>query len=507
MDKEEFYDSLEGDLSSTSNTSLTEQNLKPNTASQLNDTPSDSNTTLLIIKPPPENKLSCSRKSSNSSLSSEFENKCSFYCNEHNNQKICTLANDLSRTIPLYSGEKNIYDINKNRKCRSTSTLINNMNTQTIFSLKTKDDSTKKIKTAQRKQRSRNRNLQKSTVQVQEVRSKSYLKIFHNRIGYPTSAKKSTPTDTNRSICGDTKRSSITSNSTERDEFEDAEDNQCETASYYFRAIAESENPNTTDNINGPSSSSTFYSSSSCYRMASVSEIFSNKKTPKNKKSLYRYTRSKLQPIPVLGGLGPDTLRSQDKMELRKKQLNYGQKAIRNPLSPLPSTSNAINRSEEPSHLNDSDLGYFVISPAQLKLLPKIVGERSHVKRKIAHTAILTRTPYKTYLEEETSKETGEENKKPQKEKVNKKAVLKKKQKGNGVGRGMSKKRKKALNASESESSGEEGVKCLFCTNTFSKDDQGEGWIRCCVCEKWGHEACAGIDSDDPDNFICDLCT
>ncbi|CAH2097194.1 unnamed protein product [Euphydryas editha] len=76
----------------------------------------------------------------------------------------------------------------------------------------------------------------------------------------------------------------------------------------------------------------------------------------------------------------------------------------------------------------------------------------------------------------------------------------KKKQKGKGVGKGISNKRKNLLSESSKE---EEDAECLFCTETFSKDDRGEGWIKCCVCQRWGHEACAGIDSDDSDKFTC----
>ncbi|CAH2087193.1 unnamed protein product [Euphydryas editha] len=70
---------------------------------------------------------------------------------------------------------------------------------------------------------------------------------------------------------------------------------------------------------------------------------------------------------------------------------------------------------------------------------------------------------------------------------------------GKGVGKGISNKRKNIV----SESSEEEDLECLFSTETFSKDDRGEEWIKCCVCQRWGHEACAGIDSDDSNKFTC----
>ncbi|KAG5872322.1 hypothetical protein JTB14_003509 [Gonioctena quinquepunctata] len=61
--------------------------------------------------------------------------------------------------------------------------------------------------------------------------------------------------------------------------------------------------------------------------------------------------------------------------------------------------------------------------------------------------------------------------------------------------------------SSEEEEEEEEDTECPFCRETLSKDNSVEGWIKCCVCQKWGHEACAGLDSDDPDEFTCDLCT
>lgn len=56
---------------------------------------------------------------------------------------------------------------------------------------------------------------------------------------------------------------------------------------------------------------------------------------------------------------------------------------------------------------------------------------------------------------------------------------------------------------SESE---EDETECLYCTEMFSNDAKGEGWIKCCACGKWGHEACDGIKSEDPGEFICDIC-
>ncbi|KAF5298612.1 hypothetical protein FQR65_LT09707 [Abscondita terminalis] len=323
MDNEEFYDSLDGDISSSSNTSLTNLNFNVKKSFHESKIAPNTNTSLLVIKPPPNSNCSYgSRKSSDSSLSSQFRSKCSLHSNDKNYSKTDhVFTNNISTIVPLYSGETKINNMTKVRKCCSTLSLVGNQN-QELYSQKSKDDGAKKDKTSLRKRRTKNRKNER--IQVQNVKSKSYLKIFHSRIGYPASPKKPCTTDTNRSTCGDTKRSSISSISTERDEFQDAEDNELETASYYFRAIAEAENykapeyEKNCDNVD---------TNASCFQMASVSEIFSSNRPSKNIKPLRKCVNSKLLPIPVLGGLGPDTARNQDKMELRKKQLSYGRKA------------------------------------------------------------------------------------------------------------------------------------------------------------------------------------
>lgn len=180
----------------------------------------------------------------------------------------------------------------------------------------------------------------------------------------------------------------------------------------------------------------------------------------------------------------------------------------------LPSTSFAMNRSESPSILESTPLGHFNVTPADLIPLPKIVGKRCNLKKKRMDTSILTSTPYKNYLEEEVNQKADKENRKKEKEnrkkekenrKTIKKTISKKKQKGKGVGKGVSNRRKK-ISDSSSSSEDENDAECLFCTEPFSRDNKGEGWIQCSLCYKWGHEACAGVDDDDPDRFICDFC-
>jgi hypothetical protein len=35
---------------------------------------------------------------------------------------------------------------------------------------------------------------------------------------------------------------------------------------------------------------------------------------------------------------------------------------------------------------------------------------------------------------------------------------------------------------------------------------KAKGWIQCSRCRQWAHDACAGIDENAWDDFICDLC-
>lgn len=213
---------------------------------------------------------------------------------------------------------------------------------------------------------------------------------------------------------------------------------------------------------------------------------------------------------PTMNLSPPQTVTSQDLVDVQNKTppstpVCDGDFSVRNPLSPLPSTSYVRNTSVSPSILEDTQCQPFNITPAHIHPLPKIAGKRSSLKRKRMDTTILTSTPYKNYLEEEKDKKTNKENRKTQKELNAKKTQPKKKQKGKGIGKGMSNKKKQKYVSSEDEE--DEDVECLFCTESYAKDNRGEGWIRCGMCQRWGHEACAGIDSDDPDEFTCDLCT
>lgn len=210
------------------------------------------------------------------------------------------------------------------------------------------------------------------------------------------------------------------------------------------------------------------------------------------------------QPLPqepmdiVQTSVAPQDIRSD-------MQSSSPQKPVRSPLSPILSSTLQSNANLSPAMAVDlPSTSFAVLTPGQIQPMPKIAGRRNNVRRVKVDTSVLTSTPYKNYLEEETKKKTAIEQKKATKKenKILKPVVNKKKNKGKGSGKG-----KKNQRSYKSDSSDEDNdTECLFCTETYSKDNRGEGWIRCVVCLKWGHEACAGIDSDDGEEFTYDLC-
>ncbi|KAK9892690.1 hypothetical protein WA026_021545 [Henosepilachna vigintioctopunctata] len=119
----------------------------------------------------------------------------------------------------------------------------------------------------------------------------------------------------------------------------------------------------------------------------------------------------------------------------------------------------------------------------------------SSARRIRVDTSVLTSTPYKKYLEEEANKRIDIEQKKSLKERKKFKKTVTNKQ-------NAKRKKQKISDSSENESDTE----CHFCTESYSEDNEGEVWIRCVMCLKWGHEACAGVDNVDEGNFTCDIC-
>jgi len=54
----------------------------------------------------------------------------------------------------------------------------------------------------------------------------------------------------------------------------------------------------------------------------------------------------------------------------------------------------------------------------------------------------------------------------------------------------------------DNESSYDE--ECIFCQEPYSKDKNGESWIKCVKCARWAHELCAGVECWK--TFNCEFC-
>ncbi|KAH0815280.1 uncharacterized protein [Tenebrio molitor] len=165
-----------------------------------------------------------------------------------------------------------------------------------------------------------------------------------------------------------------------------------------------------------------------------------------------------------------------------------------------------ITQVEKPSTSSMCNL----ISPETIAPYPKAKNvklSKKKVSRK-GKAAILTSTPYK----EELEKSLVQKNRKNNADKMktnritfkNKNAANNSSSKGKKQESNVTKARVSRTQSSSSES--DVDVECLFCGNNYSKDHCGEGWIMCCRCGKWAHDECAGVESDDDDEFTCDIC-
>lgn len=126
----------------------------------------------------------------------------------------------------------------------------------------------------------------------------------------------------------------------------------------------------------------------------------------------------------------------------------------------------------------------------------KKAGKRKR-KKKPSGPKLLTSSPYKNDLEEEKKRRPGRENEKIKAaKKTNSKVQQKQKISKN----------KNVDSESSSDCQVDTDTECIYCRSKYSMDKRGKGWIRCCVCLRWGHDECAGVNSDDSEEFTCDFC-
>lgn len=59
----------------------------------------------------------------------------------------------------------------------------------------------------------------------------------------------------------------------------------------------------------------------------------------------------------------------------------------------------------------------------------------------------------------------------------------------------------------DTSSDGSSEEECIYCTQPYKNDKNGEAWMRCVQCLRWAHELCAGIpDENDWKTFKCEIC-
>lgn len=148
----------------------------------------------------------------------------------------------------------------------------------------------------------------------------------------------------------------------------------------------------------------------------------------------------------------------------------------------------------------------FCVSPQDIRPLPRSDKRVKRENRKKGKTAILTASPYKKELESELKEKEDKEARK--RERARKRLAMdevpKKKTK-------TLRKKKDAIiepvySGLKETSQEENDCECFYCNELYSNSAAEEGWVRCASCLQWAHEACAGIEPDDADEFICEIC-
>ncbi|KAG8285735.1 hypothetical protein J6590_074468 [Homalodisca vitripennis] len=119
--------------------------------------------------------------------------------------------------------------------------------------------------------------------------------------------------------------------------------------------------------------------------------------------------------------------------------------------------------------------GIFPFNPEVFVDADLLAAEKRKQNRKRGKKAIITDSPYKNELEEETKKRQEEESKKRKRSDMKKQTQKTKK----------SIQIKKQLNFDvEEEAVVEEDCLCFYCKESFSRSKDNEGWIMCSLCKQ-----------------------
>lgn len=139
----------------------------------------------------------------------------------------------------------------------------------------------------------------------------------------------------------------------------------------------------------------------------------------------------------------------------------------------------------------------------ELPVAPNKVPKR--VKSKLP-SMVLTSSPVKLHLEQKKKlKEDLIQAKNARKELRMTKQNIKQEKTNMKKNKNLIKKELfKNKNASKEDSSNDKEEECIYCSEQYKNDMNGEKWICCIKCQRWGHEICAGIE--DYTKFICEFC-
>lgn len=161
-----------------------------------------------------------------------------------------------------------------------------------------------------------------------------------------------------------------------------------------------------------------------------------------------------------------------------------------NNIAPEASTScniplnNSVDIDVSQDNINIKNINTFNVSPEMIQPIPKIPARSSRLSNsRRGKTAIITASPYKNDLEDS-------QNIKPVKRSFfENKTVCH---------------TKKSMKKRATCSKDDVDVQCLYCSELYTTNTNGEKWIKCTTCKNWLHEVCGNVENWK--TYICDNC-